>query len=220
MTLKPSKNLVEMFPLRQSNKLNSYINFFNAHQNCQISEDLILMSHASADVGGRRFNNSTGKSQRKRKFTDQNSTDNEKRKIHREIERQRRQEMATLFVSLRSLIPLEFIKGKRSTHEYMSEAVTYINHLKKKIRELETKRNELKELLNLRNNINQIDSENRKYSNRCFTIRPSCGGIQVVICSPYGEEYRTVCRFTCMEQTELEQRLSEVNPSLKHMISQ
>lgn len=107
----------------------------------------------------------------------------------------------------------------------MSEAVKYINHLKKNIRELETKRNELKELLNLRNNINQIDSENRKYSNRCFTIRPSCGGIQVVICSPYGEEYRTVLPLSRVLKVLLEEGISifscisaKINTNFVHTI--
>jgi hypothetical protein len=106
-----------MFPFHRSNELVFQVRSDPHHQH-KIPQDLIL-GHASLD--GRNFNTNTMGKGRRRKLCDSldksygNFSDNSNKKhkiMHREIERQRRQEMATLYVSLRSYLPLEFIKVK------------------------------------------------------------------------------------------------------------
>lgn len=100
-----------MFPLHSGDEL--FFNASNPHQQYNIPEDLIF-GRDSQDASN--ITNNSGKSRRRRKSCamdtadDTNSDNNKKKMMHRDIERQRRQEMATLHASLRSLLPLEYIK--------------------------------------------------------------------------------------------------------------
>ncbi|KAF7813213.1 transcription factor bHLH36-like [Senna tora] len=98
-----------------------------------------------------------------------------KRSMHRETERQRRQEMATLFASLRSLLPLEYIKGKRSISDHMHEAVNYIKYSENKVKNLKAKRDELEKLCNL--------------SSISVIVHPFKGGAEIM-CSYSFNNYR------------------------------
>ncbi|CAL9243159.1 unnamed protein product, partial [Arabidopsis halleri] len=67
----------------------------------------------------------------------------EKKLLHRNIERQRRQEMAILFASLRSQLPLKYIKGKRAMSDHVNGAVNFIKDTQTRIKDLSSRRDEL-----------------------------------------------------------------------------
>ncbi|KAK6780764.1 hypothetical protein RDI58_022948 [Solanum bulbocastanum] len=102
-----------------------------------------------------------------------------KKAVHRNIERHRRLEMGNLVTSLRSLIPIEFIKGKRSASDHMHAAVNYIKYLQKNIQELD----------NTRKNIISLDDHNKsstiintfQQNNNCVTVNKCEDGMEILI---------------------------------------
>ncbi|XP_015877971.2 transcription factor bHLH120 [Ziziphus jujuba] len=239
-----------MFPLHQSNKSSLFISFTSNEQGI-VSKDLVL-DHGNSVDRSRNLSNHMGKIRPKKlnENPDHHHDErNEKKKLRREIERQRRQEMTTLYVSLRSLLPLELIKGKPSMSEHMNVAVAYIKHLEKKIQELSVKRNELKRQPNCNN-----EKSNCLLPVYYFTISSWSGMVEIMINSWLGEsdDRLTLSRvlevileqgldvvscistsqandklvytiqsevrdFTCTDQTKLQQRLAEVNPSWRYI---
>ncbi|KAL2527164.1 basic helix-loop-helix (bHLH) DNA-binding superfamily protein [Abeliophyllum distichum] len=137
-----------MFTIQQSNELVFPV------EDDKILEEL-LADHVLLSGSG---TNSTKKDTKKRQRIssvsvqenkDGNSNEiNNKKVVHREIEKQRRQEMTKLCASLRSLLPIEYLKGKRSVSNHMNEAVNYIKHIQTSIEELSMRRDELKNSCN------------------------------------------------------------------------
>ncbi|TKY51227.1 dimerization protein [Spatholobus suberectus] len=176
-----------MFPLQRGNEL--VFQFSNGlHQQHKISEDLILDDHDNSPLVG--YTDKKLRSSHPKKLfyeagtSHANSKEYTKKMVHREIERQRRQEMATLHASLRSLIPLDFIKGKRSISDQMNEAVNYINHLQKNIKELSDKRDELKKKLSINSS---LESHENKHASSGFTVHQNSGAVGIEI-SGFSEE--------------------------------
>ncbi|KAI3995014.1 hypothetical protein MKX01_009563 [Papaver californicum] len=105
--------------------------------------------------------------------------------VRRDVERQRRQEMANLYALLRSLLPLEYIKGKRSVSDHMNEATKYIKNLQKMIEEMKDKRDGLNRLsVNNSRPISVIPRGINSFSKPDFVmVRPCVSGLEVVISS-------------------------------------
>lgn len=117
-----------MFPLQRGNELVIQFSRIPSTQNNQeskiSSEDPILQDdyasprvisnnyvHNKRVIGDTSTRNNILSRASSSSNISHNPNENKKKKmIHREIERQRRQEMASLYASLRSLLPLEYIK--------------------------------------------------------------------------------------------------------------
>ncbi|RDX78087.1 Transcription factor bHLH118 [Mucuna pruriens] len=168
-----------MFPLQRGNEL--VIQFSNGfHPQHNISQDLILEldDHDNLACSDKKLLTiDPNKLFSGAQSSHANSNEHSKKMVHKEIERQRRQEMATLHASLRSLLPLQFIKGKRSISDQMNEAVNYINHLQKNIKEVSDKRDELKKKVLSINH--SLQSHETKHKSSCFTVHQNSGGVGI-----------------------------------------
>ncbi|XVE64130.1 hypothetical protein DITRI_Ditri07aG0077300 [Diplodiscus trichospermus] len=123
----------------------------------------------------------------------ENSCDDDKRNsMHRDIERQRRQEMATLYASLRIILPLEYIKEKRAISDHMNGAVSYIKDLQKKIDGLRAKRDELKKI-SASSGFDQGVSSNDSFTSSAV-VRRSIDGVEVVISTGHGTQALSLSR--------------------------
>ncbi|KAI4351849.1 hypothetical protein L6164_006158 [Bauhinia variegata] len=113
---------------------------------------------------------------------------NEKKITRRDIERERRMQMSTHCASLRSLLPFELIKGKRSVSDHIGEATKYILYLKEKIDVLHIKRDKLRQIMVNPSMVDAgIESSNRSSLVNCVKIDPLPGGVEIVIDSGFEE---------------------------------
>ncbi|XP_061373972.1 transcription factor bHLH118-like [Gastrolobium bilobum] len=116
------------------------------------------------------------------------SDNDEKKIIRREIERKRRKQMSILCSSLRSSLPFELIKGKRSVSEHIGEAANYVQFMKQKIDALQIKRDRLKQMVNL--SLVETGIESSDHSSvlvKCVNINLIPGGVEIALCSGFEE---------------------------------
>ncbi|XP_062119542.1 transcription factor bHLH36-like [Humulus lupulus] len=138
-------------------------------------------------LAGRRCRSSTSSA-----AADENPNDKKKKMLHRDIEKQRRQEMSNLYASLRSLIPLQYLKGKRSTSDQMHEATKYIKDLEIKIEKMSAKRDSLKKLSDPSDIIASHDQNNNfeKLESTKISLR-HCGktrSVEVLVNTAFSSE--------------------------------
>ncbi|KAL5744465.1 hypothetical protein ACOSQ2_027581 [Xanthoceras sorbifolium] len=153
-----------MFPPPRSDDL--FFTNFDSHQEDFVQQNLILGQASLEEISN---------------LTNKKNNDCEKKISRKEIERQRRQHMSNLNASLRSLLPLESIKGKRSVNDQLHEAEKYITHLKKNIEELSVKRDKLKNLPDPEAPLDYGNTSSENCLTNCVSISPYCGGVEIVI---------------------------------------
>ncbi|KAL0371628.1 UNVERIFIED_CONTAM: Transcription factor [Sesamum calycinum] len=169
--------LSNMFPLQYSD---------DQFQEPILGQDLSV-DHAFLDSSSNLVPRSTKKRQTRAKsgFLQEPNDCKLRKIVHRDIERQRRQQMASLYASLRSLLPLEYIKGKRSISDHMQEAVNYIKHMEKNTKELRMRRDKLMKRLSKR-----TGSEISVRLPTCVTVSccPNGGAVEILISCGSKEE--------------------------------
>ncbi|KAI4384743.1 hypothetical protein MLD38_002854 [Melastoma candidum] len=102
--------------------------------------------------------------------------DGDRKKKHREIERLRRKEMTVLYSNLRSVVPPEYMKRKRSASDLMNEAKNYIKDMEEKVKELSITRDELKKSSN-----RDIASGSSGSSSNFIEVGPWSEGVEIII---------------------------------------
>ncbi|PIN11323.1 hypothetical protein CDL12_16074 [Handroanthus impetiginosus] len=107
---------------------------------------------------------------------------NVRRFLHRENERQRRQEMGNLCGSLRTLLPPEYVKGKRSLPDQLQGAVNYIKDMQNNIHQLKARRD------NLKKSANYFDSHQIDNLPNCVTVNPCPNRVEILISTIFEEK--------------------------------
>ncbi|CAN4097824.1 unnamed protein product [Withania somnifera] len=178
--------------------------------------DLLELGDYNLRLNNNKVNNDNNNHQRGNRLRKSSvtSTDENKQKkvMHREIERQRRQEMSTLYASLRQQLPPENIKGKRSTSDHILEAAKYIEQLQKNVKNLEERREKLKESIGVRN-LDYSKSGSSSTSASCpviVTLKECLDGMEILINYDLKNEGFRLSRVL---QVLLQERLSIVNCS-------
>ncbi|XP_010536508.1 PREDICTED: transcription factor bHLH126 [Tarenaya hassleriana] len=115
---------------------------------------------------------------------DGGDTKKKKKILHRDIERQRRQEMAALFASLRNHLPLEYIKGKRAVSDHVNGAVNFIRDAQKRVKELSARRDELRRVMGSSHHESDPDQAGSSGSGPASVmVQPCVSGIEVAVSS-------------------------------------
>ncbi|CAO2838952.1 unnamed protein product [Amaranthus hypochondriacus] len=115
--------------------------------------------------------------------------DDQKKSAHRELERQRRQEMSNLYSSLRSELPDEYIRGRRSASDHIAQAVNYIKDLEKNVKDLSNRRDELKASPEWANPSYHVGgSSNPAPRPGSVMINPRVGGLSIDIDVAYSDD--------------------------------
>ncbi|GER34989.1 basic helix-loop-helix (bHLH) DNA-bindingsuperfamily protein [Striga asiatica] len=129
-------------------------------------------------------NSSKGKQPKQYQEVSEGGTSNQevqKKKMHRDIERQRRHEMSTLYASLRSVLPPQFLKGKRSICDQLDVAKKYIGCVQDNIRELGIKRDNI----NIMSRADLQESSPGGFSSQTrpvfVKVQPCCVGVEVFL---------------------------------------
>ncbi|KAI4383078.1 hypothetical protein MLD38_008958 [Melastoma candidum] len=172
-----------MFPLHQGGEL--LLRFSSDNDQPGGSQPHLPVGHPPFDSTNSTAGSASGMnhkacSRKLRGYVDKLVADSEaggdpadRKRRHREVEKERRKEMAWLYSDLRSKLPQEL--RKRSTSDLMNEARNYISCMQSKVRDLYLRRDELKRI----QDSSSLDCYLRNDTD--VEVRSWEGGLQVMI---------------------------------------